>query len=271
MYCLTASGKLLAAKNSQDADSVREMLEQGLAAWNSLPAGERRPGAFKIPDHGKVDREYVRTPPEGGLVLNVFTRILQRNKKECYERGGCSFPGGELPGRDHLWIKRTEWQSLISSGVKKGDQLDMPQSLADRLLRYHLVDNTRGEPNSWEKQDVRKKQLRWAVLQADEADVRLRLEGSVLLATDANPAKAERGYEASLFGYLHYDRTRQVIDRLDIVAVGDHWGEGEFTPGARPGRKPLGIAIELAGADHAVDKVPPEAARDLEDYLGRDK
>ena len=98
----------------------------------------------------------------------------------------------------------------------------------------------------------------------------LRLEGSVLLATNANPAKAERGYEARLFGYLHFDRIRKVVDRLDIVAVGEHWGEGEYTSGARPGRKPLGIALELVKGERAADKIPPQAARDLEDYLGRD-
>ena len=270
IYCLTASGKLLACKNSQQADDVREMLEKGLAAWNRLPERERRAGAIKVPDLGKVDRVYTRTPPPDGLILNVFTRILDRKRGGQYVRGSCSFPGGELPGRDHLWLKRSEWQSLIPASVKKGESFDMPPAVAERLLRYHLVDNTRGEPPSWARQDIRKKRLRWTVLLADEEDVRLRLEGSVLLATNANPAKAERGYEARLFGYLHFDRIRKVVDRLDIVAVGEHWGEGEYTSGARPGRKPLGIALELVKGERAADKIPPQAARDLEDYLGRD-
>lgn len=270
MYCLTASGKLLAYKNSQEADSVREMLERGLAAWNRLAVTERKPGAVKIPDLGKVDREYTRTSPPGGLVLNVFTRILERKRDGQYVPGSCAFPGGELPGRDRMWLKRGEWQSLIPATVKKGDSFDMPPAVAERLLRFHLVDNTRGEPPAWSSKDIRKKQLRWTVLQADKEDVRLRLEGSVLLATDENPKKADRGFEARLFGYLHYDRVRKIVDRLDVVAVGEHWGEGEFTRGARPGRKPLGIALELAGGERATDKIPPQAARELADYLGRD-
>ncbi|MGH7172567.1 MAG: hypothetical protein ACRELF_09680 [Gemmataceae bacterium] len=270
IYCLTASGKLLAFKNSQEADAVREMLEQGLAAWNRLPERERRPGAVKVPNLGKIDRAFTRTPPPGGLILNVFTRILDRKRDGQYVRGSCSISGGELPGRDHLWLKRSEWQSLIPPMVKKGDSFDMPSAVADRLLRYHLVDNTRGEPPFWASKDIRKKHLRWTVLLAEEEDVRLRLEGSVLLATDANPAKAKRGYEARLFGYLHYDRVRKVVDRLDVVAVGEHWGEGDFTRGARPGRKPLGIALELVSGERAADKIPPQAARNLEDYLGHD-
>jgi len=260
----------LAYKNSQQADDVREMLEQGLAAWNRLPVRVRRAGAIRVPDLGKLDRAFTRTPPPGGLILNVFTRILDRKRDGQYICGSCSFPGGELPGRDRMWLKRSEWQSLVPATAKKGDSFDMRPAVADRLLRYHLVDNTRGEPPYWASKDIRKKHLRWTVLLADKEDVRLRLEGSVLLATDANPAKAKRGYEARLFGYLHYDRVRKIVDRLDVVAVGEHWGEGAYTPGARPGRQPLGIALELAGGERATDKIPPQAARDLEDYLGRD-
>lgn len=271
IYCLTASGKLLAYKNSQDADDVREMLEHGLAAWNRLPASERRPGGVKVPALSKVDGDHVHTPPEGGLILNVYTRILDCRRDGRFVCGSCAFPGGELPGRDHMWIKRSEWQSLLPASVKKGDAFDMPSALAERLLRFHLVDDTRGEPPSWSRKDIRKQSLRWTVLLADEEDVRLRLEGTVLLATHANPARAERGYEARLLGYLHYDRVRKVVDRLDIVAVGEHWGEGEFTGGARPGRQPLGIVLELVDGKRAADKIPPQAARELEDYLGHDR
>ncbi|HWG41966.1 MAG TPA: hypothetical protein VN688_04210 [Gemmataceae bacterium] len=271
LYCFTASGKLLAYKNHQDAESVREMLEQGLAAWNRLPNSVRRPGVVKVPEPGKLDARYTRTPPVGGLVLNVFTRILDRDRQGKCVKGSCSFAGGDLSARDHLWLKQGEWRRLVPATAKKGDQFEMPATVAERLLCYHLVDNTRGEPPFWASKDIRAKRLTWTVVQATAQDLRLRLDGNVLLATNENPAKARRGYEARLLGYLHYDRVRKIIDRLDVVAFGDHWGEGEYTPGARPGRKPLGIALELSAGKQAADRVPPEAARDLEDYLGRDR
>src|SRR5215813_3812829 len=55
IYCLTASGKLLAYKNSQDAGVMREVLRQGLAQWRQLPASERRPGAHQYPSMAKPD------------------------------------------------------------------------------------------------------------------------------------------------------------------------------------------------------------------------
>src|SRR5439155_8322714 len=56
IYCLTADGKLLAYKNAgQDADVMREVLREGLAAWRRLPADRRRPGAVPVPDAGEHD------------------------------------------------------------------------------------------------------------------------------------------------------------------------------------------------------------------------
>jgi len=89
-----------------------------------------------------------------------------------------------------------------------------------------------------------------------------------LLATDALPAKAKRGYEVRLLGYLDYNPQKKAIRRFDIVALGDHWGEGIYTRGARPGRTPLGIAFELARGDTPADQVPPQGAREWQAYIG---
>ena len=59
------------------------------------------------------------------------------------------------------------------------------------------------------------------------------------------------------------------LERFDVVALGRHWGDGTFTPGARPGRTPLGIAVELVPADVAANLVPPQGAGQWEEYLGR--
>ena len=50
IYCLTASGKLLAYKNAQDASVMREALEQGLKRWKaSLPPSVlREPSKYPL-------------------------------------------------------------------------------------------------------------------------------------------------------------------------------------------------------------------------------
>jgi hypothetical protein len=55
-----------------------------------------------------------------------------------------------------------------------------------------------------------------------------------------------------------------------VAVLGEHWGESRYTPGARPGRTPLGIFLELAG-ERPADRVPPQGARDWDDYIGKKK
>jgi hypothetical protein len=267
IYCLSASGRLLAFRNHQDPDAVRELLDQGLQAWTRLPESERRPGAVRVPDAPAVDRNYSRTPPEGGLVLDVSTRILERNGKGRLVRGSCEFTGGDRAARDHAWLTRADWQALIPADPHAGDHFAMPHNLALRLARYHLVDNTRGEPPFWENKDVHKLRITWTVEEVTAETIRLRLDGHVVLADGPDPARAVRGFDAAVAGRLRYDRVNQKVYRLELAAVGDHWGRGEYTPGERPGRQPLGVAMELSRGDRPADRVPPQAARDLGDYL----
>src|SRR6266851_9197795 len=74
VYMLTASGKLLAYKNHQDPEVMREAIRNGLAEWRKLPAEERKPGAIKVEELDTPDPRYTRKPPEGGLIVNVYTR-----------------------------------------------------------------------------------------------------------------------------------------------------------------------------------------------------
>ena len=74
--------------------------------------------------------------------------------------------------------------------------------VAERVLRFHLVDNTRGEPTHWRRGDVRAQSLALTVTAATPDGVELRLDGSAVLATSADVEKADRGYEVRLAGRL---------------------------------------------------------------------
>ena len=54
------------------------------------------------------------------------------------------------------------------------------------------------------------------------------------------------------------DPKTKKITRFDLVAIGDHWGEGRYTGGARSGKKPMGVAFELADGSQPGDEVPPQ-------------
>lgn len=269
IYCFTADGKLLAYKNAgQNPEAMRDTLRQGLREWKKLPEDRRKPGAVTVEDVEKKDSRYTRTPPAGGLIVTVYTRILDR-EKDGYCKGTCKTLGGDKAARDHLWLTEAEWKSLVPANPKKGDRAALPEKIAERILRFHLIDNTRGEPPMWRKDEIRSYEITLTVDEATESRVSFRLEGSALLATNADTDKADRGFDVRLLGYIGYDQVKTTIDRFDVAAVGDHWGDGTFTRGSRPGRQPLGVAFELASGKAATDLVPPQAAREIDNYMGR--
>jgi hypothetical protein len=269
IYLFTANGKLLNFRNSQDPTVMRDVLRLGLKRWKELPAEQRKAGAVKVPSLGKTDPRYTRTPPKDGLIVNVYTRILDHDSRGGLCKGGCKMKGADQAAHDHLWLTGADWKALLPARAKVDSTFAMPAHLVRRIVRFHLLDNTRGEPPYWQKEHVRSSKMTLTVEEASSAGIRLRLDGSALLTTNAETAKASRGYDVRLLGYIHYNAKSKKIDRFNIVAVGDHWGEGHYTRGARPGRKPLGIAFELARGDTAADRVPPQAARDIGGYLSR--
>jgi hypothetical protein len=250
---------------------MRDTIRQGLRAWQKLPDDRRQPGAVTVADPETVDPRFARTPPPGGLIVRVYTRILDREGQDDFCRGTCPTRGGEAAARDHLWLTQAEWKSLIPADPKVGDTMPVPAAVAERMLRFHLTDNTRGEPPMWRRDEIRSSKLTLTVEEATPAAIRLRLDGTALLATRPDADQAERGFDVRLLGHIGYDRAKGAIDRFDVVAAGDHWGAGPHTRRARPGRMPLGVAFELANGKSAADLVPPQAGREINAYFGRDR
>ncbi len=264
IYAFAADGTPLGYKNAgHSAEVTRDLMRQALAQFDRLPEARRKPA---IEDPGAPDANYDRAPPAGGLILKAYTRILDF-KDGDYRKGTCTATGGEKAARDHVWITAAEVKALAPAKAEVGFRYPVPTKLADRLSRYHLIDNTRGEPELWAPRDVRARRMSLAVTSATAEAVELRLEGEVFLATDADPAKAERGYEVRLFGVLRYRPARTTFDRFDVTAVGTHWGEHTHNSPARPGKSLLGQSFELAG-DRPGDRVPPQGVRDREGYFG---
>lgn len=267
IYLFAADGTPLEYKNTgQDAAYTKELLKRNLVQFAKLPEAKRKPGAVKIEDPGEADAAYSRSPPEGGLILKSYTRILDF-ADGGYGRGACKSVGGEKAARDHVWITKDEANALVPTKAETGFRYPVPATVADRFARWHLIDNTRGEPQLWRPEDVRAKRMSLVVTSATATTVEIRLEGEVVLRTDPDPAKAERGYEVRLLGSLRYLVGKGAFDQFDITAVGTHWGEHFDTAPARPGRTILGQSFELAG-DRPGDRVPPQGVRDRAGYYG---
>jgi len=272
IYVLTADGEALSLKNAgQDAAVTKAELKRALAKFDRLPAARRTPGGVRVEPPGRPDPNYTRTVPRGGLAVRVNARILDA-AGTGFKPGTCGFVGGAKSARDFLWLQADEVAAMAPPKAQVGASYPLPEAVAVRLCRHHLTDFTRGEPPAWEPAEVRRHAFTLTVTAVTPGGVEIRVDGTALMSTDADPAKADRGYDVRMTGRLRYVPATKSFDRFDIAAVGDHWGEGAHTGGARPGRTPLGITfgpvVPEVGSSPA-DRVPPQAARDLADYFGR--
>ncbi|MEO6597642.1 MAG: hypothetical protein ABIP94_23100, partial [Planctomycetota bacterium] len=223
-YVATADGELLLYNNNRDPEKVFRLVQ---AALHGFDASADRATPIAPIEAGKRDARYDPHPPEHGLVVRVHAKVLggYAATEDVWQRMSQS-----ALSRDNLWITRSEHEALVRD--------ELPKTLVQRIARFHLVDNTRGEPTMWRDDEVR------------ELDVALengRLRGIVHLETK----DGARGYRAALLGFVRADQGR--IVRLDLVADGRFWGEGPYTLGAPAGEFPLAVSLTLADGTDVAD------------------
>ena len=247
IYIFTASGRLLAYKNAgQNADVMRQVLRDASAAWAKLPEAERLPSRVIVKDFGPADPRFNPTPPPGTAIVNVYTRILDRRADGSYQSlplRCATQPQPSAAQRDRLWLRAVEVRQFVPAELRVGQTQTVPAAMAQRLIRFHLVDNTRGEPSFWEKEQIRTARLQFTVTALSASHVDLQLDGPVLLATAVDTEKADRGFDAYVRGWVRVERATGRLTRFDVVALGEHWGECTYTAGARPGRAWLGATM----------------------------
>lgn len=227
LFSADAAGRLLGFTNNRGAKRVLAMMTDSLQKY--------RPLKVTAISKGAPDERYNPSPPKGGLVVCVTTKVL----------GGYEKPKNEFRrilqaslGRDNLWIRADEHADLVK-GV-------MPQSLLSRIARFHLVDNTRGEPPMWKLNEIEKLEggLQGGLMRAS---IHLQTEGK------------DRGYELQMFG--HIESKGGKVTRFDLIAKGYFWGAGTYTREPPKGRFPLAIAFTLADGKDPAYAVPPQASR----------
>jgi hypothetical protein len=229
-YIVAADGTLLRGWNNRNVPRMREYLEKVVKDF--------KPVESEALDAAR-DARFRRPLPDGAVVVDVYAKILEGTWSEPPDEYAKVIRAAT--GRDHLWILKDEIEALTAGR--------MPDRLARRIARFHLVDNTRGEPPHWSSAEIKD-------LRLDLKDGRL--TGTAKLATD------KRTFDAALTGIVEVRDGR--LARFDLVAKGAFEGEGPFTKFAPDGPFTLGIAFTVSKGGEA-SKVPPQGARDLRGYL----
>ena len=227
LYMATADGTLLGYSNNRGAQRIRRFIEKALEDF--------RPIATSAIKTETTDKRFNPQPPEGGLVIRVQARVLG-GYELTDDRWRRIFQSAL--SRDNLWVSQDEHTALVQGMVLK--------SLQRRIARYHLVDNTRGEPPMWSAREVRSVDMR---LGGEE------FSGKASLTT----ASGDRSFDCEFYGRV--ETTAGRVTRFDVVAKGLFQGEGRSTPGAPRGKFPLAISFTLADGTDVADAIPPQGSR----------
>lgn len=236
-YIFTPHGSLIVGWNNRDPGKVLRHLRNALKKKHDL-----RADAVELVE----DKRYAHTPPEGGLVVDVYAKVLHATLKAKETRWN-RIQRTSI-GRDHLWITKTEVAALCRG--------EWPTSLTNRIMRFHLIDNTRGEPPMWQASEVATE--RWSF---EPQKGFKRVTGVARASADDN----KRGYRLGLTGRVV--TSKNTVTRFDLVALGGFWGGGRWSSDDLPeGEFTFAVAFRIAADDEAA-KVPPQASRDLRGYL----
>lgn len=221
------------------------------SATAALDDFEKRKGQLagqeiSLPPSDQDAKTYGPQPPEEGLVVEQTIKVIGGHRdRESLDPGlqGSAGYYGRALGLDRLWIRKDEKDLLV--------QGKLPQSLTNRIVLYHLRDNTYGQLwHFWSAKDVKK------------AEIHLeggRLTGKVHLET------GKRGYEADLLGFVESKDGR--ITRFDVVSKGWSWDKEVWSHAPPNSKQLLAITFRLSDPGSKMGKVPPGALRHFPEYL----
>jgi hypothetical protein len=263
-YATTADGTFLASRNNNNPRYVAGKLREALEKWDRLKAEGRKFAGEDPLDLTKLNRAD-RFFPEGGLVLKVNTRDLPRDPPQ---QGRWA----DAWNQDFAWFTREEARRFLPAELEPGRKHEVPRPLVERLARFHLLDNVRGQTSPFPAQAIQDATLTSRVTAVDGDVVSLQLEGrtkavqkgdwSIRGYRDMNrPGAQERGLEMRLLGSARFDRKQGRFVGFEVVAVGTRWGGTQYNGrGNDLAPAPFGSVLSLAGESRA-ERVAPEHFR----------
>jgi hypothetical protein len=266
-YMVTPSGVFLASLNSNDPQAVAAMMRRALDKWKTLPREERvgaELAASRPAELSRAERFY----PTDGMALQVHSRDLPREGASQASTQEITSWRGQSWNNDFAWFTKAEARSFLPANVTAGARQEVPEALTRRLARLHIVDNVRGQVDSFAEQHVKSAKLEAQVEKVEGDVATLKVSGethtsaegvwSIAGYRDMNrPSPQKRGIEAKLLGRARYDLKKDRFVAFEMVAVGTRWGATQYNGRSNDlAAAPIGFAFTLAG-DRPAERVAP--------------
>ena len=257
IYVCSPGGKLLASINSLNPDDVLKMIDDGLDKWNDLPLSERQlPENYKPQALHRWEDSY----PVKGLVLKSAKADVFTDPPVQTERG-------DRWNMDHVWFSKDEARLWLPKDPKEGDTYQLPTILKDRLFRFHMVDNVRGQTLPFAPQEIKEAFVQVKIIKQKDSNIQINISGHSLAVAkgpwllgenDWTPTHAlDHGIQTNLLGAATYDLEMEKFTEFEMVALGKWHGKTQNNgrhSGPDSGR--IGALYSLA-TDSPKDRIAP--------------
>ncbi len=232
-YVVGADGRAHGFNNNRSVERVKQFLDSSLKAYSAI-----LPAKVEVSESELAAMEG-RRPDTGTSTIRVYSRIRP------IPTG--SHPANENVAQDHLWITPDDARVI-------GETSKFPRSLAGRIVRFHLVDNVRGEPDHWQPAEVRVADFSLKQLEGSGASRLFEFTGIYAAST----LNGQRGIEGTISG--RFSIASDVGRIQEFKAFGDAkvWGRSTYTPNPPTGMFPVVFAFVQVD-DEIARSVPPQA------------
>ena len=211
-------------------------MQEGLAAWQSLAAEDRRLAdeSAILPRHRWED-----SLPRDGLIVHVLSRDLP-------EQCDPSQPNAVKWNQDYLWFSRDEARRWLGAEPRPGDVHALPEELVARLARFYFVDNVKGETPPFSRRGIEGSQITTEVTERDGSVVSLRISGETRGVAGEGWWQTANGVVTRVQGQATFDLEQGQFTAFEMVALGRRWGQTRFNGRGRdPQSSPLGYVLKL--------------------------
>lgn len=217
---------------SGEPGDIRQRLERALERWETL---RKEKGYANKPIPPKP-----WTPPpgvEGELVFRVNLRDLPRGNGDESGKRRHELPATGMWKDFVKWAWNENWFAVpkAEAFVPRGEgEEEVSPALVRQMVREVLVDNVRGQTQTWRDEEVAEARLTMRRI----AGPRIEYKGRVSMKA------GQRGYEAIIYGQGTWDGKK--FGDLDLVVLGMRRGRGSFNQRENDlGPAPMGITLSL--------------------------
>ena len=168
---------------------------------------------------------------------------------------------------DHVWFNKSEAKKWIPKNYIKGERAECPKIIKDRLFRFHLVDNVRGQTLPFAPQEIKKSNLQVEIVEINKLELKLNITGNSLAIAKGTWLLGQNDWtpdhilnhsiETNVLGSAIYNIAEEKFKDFELVIIG-RWNGKTQNNGRKlgPNDGHIGIVYNIAD-DSYTNKIAP--------------